>query len=75
MNIDSVKLLFFSSTGTTRKIIEGAVHWLQTDTVKHFDLTLPNNISQTPIGIDNGLAVSGLLYIWSGSRAGEKGRV
>ncbi len=59
MNIDSLKLIYFSPTGTTKKIIESVVHGLQIAAVEHLDITLPNNIPQTPIGINNGLAIIG----------------
>lgn len=39
MNINSVKLIYFSPTQTTRKIIEGIAGAVQIDSVEHVDLT------------------------------------
>jgi ferredoxin len=42
MQINSAKLIYFSPTGTTRKIIEGIVQGVHIDTVEHVDLTSPD---------------------------------
>jgi ferredoxin len=42
MQINSAKLIYFSPTGTTRKVIEGIVQGVHIDTVEHIDLTSPD---------------------------------
>ncbi len=42
MNISSVKLIYFSPTQTTRKVIEGIAQGIQTFTVEHIDFTPPD---------------------------------
>lgn len=42
MNINSAKLIYFSPTQTTRKIIEGIAQGVQLVTVEHVDLTPPD---------------------------------
>lgn len=46
MNIDSISLIFFSPTNTTKKIVEGIAQGLQTTSKQYFDLTPPNATSQ-----------------------------
>jgi ferredoxin len=41
MNIDSAKLVYFSPTKTTKKVLEGIVQEIQIDTIEHLDLTPP----------------------------------
>lgn len=41
MNITSVKLVYFSPTGTTKKVLEGIVEAIQGEMVDHLDLTPP----------------------------------
>jgi len=42
MHINSSKLIYFSPTGTTRKVIEGIVQGVHIDTAGHIDLTSPD---------------------------------
>ena len=42
MQINSARLIFFSPTGTTRKVIESIVQGVHLDTVEHVDLTSPD---------------------------------
>src|SRR3990172_6317137 len=42
MNINSAKLIYFSPTQTTRKIIEGIARGIRIGTVEHVDLTPPD---------------------------------
>ena len=41
MNTDKVTMVYFSPTGTTKKILQGIIEGVQTSVVRHFDLTLP----------------------------------
>lgn len=42
MDINSLKLIYFSPTGTTKRIIEGISQGVQIATVEHIDLTPPD---------------------------------
>ncbi|MBF0529967.1 MAG: 4Fe-4S binding protein [Deltaproteobacteria bacterium] len=44
MNVRTVKLVYFSPTGTTKKILEGIAKGLEAEVVEHVDLTLPKAI-------------------------------
>ncbi len=41
MNINSAKLVYFSPTKTTKKVVEGIAQEIQTDKIEHLDLTPP----------------------------------
>lgn len=41
MNADKAMLVYFSPTGTTKKILEGIIQGFQADRIEHIDLTLP----------------------------------
>ena len=41
MNSNTVRLIYFSPTGTTRRILEGIANGFQLVTIKHVDLTSP----------------------------------
>ena len=41
MNIDKATMVYFSPTGTTKKILEGIIEGFQVSTVRQIDLTLP----------------------------------
>lgn len=41
MNINAVKLVYFSPTQTTKRIIEGIAQGIRIDTVEQIDLTPP----------------------------------
>jgi ferredoxin len=41
MNIKAVKLIYFSPTKTSKKVVEGIVQGIEVDTVEHLDLTPP----------------------------------
>lgn len=41
MTINSTKLIYFSPTGTTKKVLEGIAQGMQAETVKYLNLTLP----------------------------------
>ena len=47
MDFAQVRLVYFSPTGTTRKILEGIAEGLSVQDVGHIDLTLPEGAEQT----------------------------
>lgn len=47
MNFKKVKLVYFSATGTTRKVLEGIAKGIAIDDVEHINLTLPENKQKT----------------------------
>ncbi len=59
MNIDSAKLIYFSPTQTTRKIIESIAQGIQIATVEHVDLTPPEARTRKHAEIHGELAVIG----------------
>jgi ferredoxin len=46
MDINKVKLIYFSPTGTTQKVLESIARGIAGASVEHTDLTLPDNIRQ-----------------------------
>lgn len=46
MEVKKVKLIYFSPTGTTKKILESIAKGLNIDNVEHIDLTLPEGANQ-----------------------------
>lgn len=59
MNINSAKLIYFSPTETTRKVIEGIGQGLQAFTVDHIDLTRPEARTRTNAEMHDELAIIG----------------
>ena len=60
MHITSVKLIYFSPTGTTKKVLENIAEPLKIDSVEHLDLTLPEeNIHRFNI-LDDVLSIIGV---------------
>ena len=47
MEIQKVKLLYFSPTGTTQKVLESIARGVTAEDVEHIDLTLPQGAQQT----------------------------
>ncbi len=46
MEVKKVKLIYFSPTGTTRKILESIAQGINIDNVEHIDLTLPEGVNK-----------------------------
>ncbi len=46
MEIKNVKLIYFSPTGTTRKVLEGVANGIAVEDVGHIDVTLPEEAMQ-----------------------------
>lgn len=59
MDITSARLIYFSPTRTTKKIIRGIAQGIQPVTVEHIDLTLPDATMQKPAGMHRELAIIG----------------
>ena len=47
MNIKTVKLIYFSPTQTTKKVVEGIAQGMNIDNIEHIDLTLPNTKTES----------------------------
>jgi ferredoxin/flavodoxin len=47
MNLKKVKLVYFSATGTTQKILESIAKGIAVEDVEHINLTLPENTKKT----------------------------
>ena len=47
MGVKQVKLIYFSPTGTTRKVLESIAKGIVVDNIGHIDLTLPDGAQQT----------------------------
>jgi len=43
MNTDTIKLVYFSPTGTTKKVLEGIAQGIETQAVEHVDMTPPES--------------------------------
>jgi ferredoxin len=59
VSINSAKLVYFSPTQTTRKIIEGIIQGIQIATVDHVDLTPPDAKMQKIVVMHDELAIIG----------------
>jgi ferredoxin len=74
MNIEKLRLLYFSPTQTTQKILNAIAAGFKLETVIHIDLTLPDSIrSKEPgkeIKIDDGLTIIG-VPVYAGRVAPE----
>lgn len=44
MNVDTIELIYFSPTQTTKKVLEGIAQGMQAGSVSHIDLTLPQRM-------------------------------
>lgn len=47
MDVKKVKLIYFSATGTTQKILESIAKGITVEDVEHINLTLPEGVHQT----------------------------
>ena len=47
MNIKTVKLIYFSPTQTTKKVVEGIAQGMNIDNIEHIDLTMPNTMTMS----------------------------
>lgn len=65
MEIKSLKLVYFSPTGTTRRIIEGIAHGIKPSTVEIIDITRPETRKQQLQTFEDELLVIG-VPVYSG---------
>lgn len=65
MEIKSLKLIYFSPTRTTKRVLDGIAQGIQADTVDHFDLTPPEAQTKHLDDIHDGFAVIG-VPVYSG---------
>ncbi len=59
MKISSVKLVYFSPTGTTKKILEGIAKGIGVETVEHMGMTLPDTTTKPINNFTDELVVIG----------------
>lgn len=59
MNVSNVKLIYFSPTGTTKKILAGIAEGIGADTVEDMSLTLPADNTEPTDPLTDTLAVIG----------------
>jgi ferredoxin len=59
MNIDTVRLVYFSPTGTTKSVLAGITRGLQPETIEHLDLTPPDARTRTIAEMHSELALIG----------------
>lgn len=60
MNVDTAKLIYFSPTNTTQKILDGIAQGVQAATVEHMNLTLPEAKTRLWPEMKRGLAIIGM---------------
>jgi len=65
MNINSAKLIYFSPTKTSKKVLEGIAQGLQADVIEHMDLTPPDAKAQEFAELHDELAIIG-VPVYSG---------
>ena len=77
MNIEKLRLLYFSPTQTTKKVLNAIADGLKIEAVMDSDLTLPDSIrSEKPgeeIRFDDGLTIIG-VPVYAGRVASEAAR-
>jgi len=59
MNINSLKLIYFSPTGTTRRVLEAIAQGTRINEVVHIDLTPPAAKAMKSVDMNNELAIIG----------------
>jgi ferredoxin len=59
MNIDRIKLIYFSPTKTTKTVIENIAQGIQIDTIAHLDLTSPGSRLREIVEIHDELVIIG----------------
>ncbi len=59
MDINKVKLIYFSPTGTTKKVLESIARGIAGASVEHLNMTLPDNVEQVIPSYSNDLVILG----------------
>lgn len=63
METKKVKLVYFSPTGTSRRVLEGIARGIGAENVEHIDLTIPENLQQAiPTGSDELVLIGAPVY-------------
>jgi len=60
MRIDSLKLIYFSPTETTRKLVSAIAQGFPSTQVDHLNLTMPESASRDFANSSDGLAIIGM---------------
>jgi len=64
MKIETIKTLYFSPTGTTRKVVEAIARGASPRTTQSIDLTLPAAITEKLLTLEDDLIIVGLpVYV------------
>ena len=59
MKVKQVKLIYFSATGTTQKVLESIAKGITVEDVEHINLTLPEGARQTILPFSDELVIIG----------------
>ncbi len=59
MEINQVKIIYFSATGTTQKVLESVARGITAEDVEHINLTLPEGAQQTISPLSDELVIIG----------------
>jgi ferredoxin len=59
MEVKQVKLIYFSPTGTTKKVLENIAKGITVEDIKHINLTLPDGAQQTILPFSDELVIIG----------------
>ena len=59
MKVKQVKLIYFSPTGTTQKVLESIAEGITSEDVEHINLTLPEGVQQTVPPFSDELVIIG----------------
>lgn len=59
MDIKQVKLIYFSATGTTQKVLESIAEGMKIEDIEHIDLTLPESSNKTIQPFSDELVIMG----------------
>jgi ferredoxin len=60
MEVNKIKLIYFSATGTTQKVLQSIAKGIAVEDVEHIDLTLPESAQQTIPPFSDELVIMGV---------------
>ena len=63
MNFSAVKLIYFSPTQTTRRILQGIAQGMSINRIEHFNLTTPRSETQSFEEIDQLTILGAPVYV------------
>lgn len=64
MEVKQVKLIYFSPTGTTQKVLENIAKGMVYENIEHINLTLPEGARQKIQTFSNELVIIGACLRW-----------